>query len=252
MDTAALIAEIKKIPPVTRFLSLSTLAVTLPVMVQLLSIYKVVYHYPLVFHKAEIWRIWTAFFYGGSGLNFLFDLVMLYRTSDGLETQHYVHRSADYAWQLTMACLSLMVLNQPLGSHFFHRQLLITLTYISSRLSPDALFSLFGLVTIQAKWWPYVMVVIDGMMGGLPALAQAVTGLITGHAWYLLFWRDAPARQSPLGRAPQWLKNLITSPPLPAGASGPQPPGFGGRAQPPQPAPARAGYNWGAGHRLGD
>jgi hypothetical protein len=53
MDTTALMAEIRKIPPVTRFLAGSSLAVTLPVMLQLVSVYKVIYHYSLVFERLE-------------------------------------------------------------------------------------------------------------------------------------------------------------------------------------------------------
>ena len=53
MDTTALMAEINKIPPVTRFMAGSSLAVTLPVMLQFVSIYKVVYHYTLVFERLE-------------------------------------------------------------------------------------------------------------------------------------------------------------------------------------------------------
>jgi Derlin-2/3 len=58
------------------------------------------------------------------------------------------------------------VLNQPLSTFILHRPLLLTLTYLSSRLHPNALFSLFGLLTIEAKWWPYVLVAMDGVMGG--------------------------------------------------------------------------------------
>lgn len=105
------------------------------------------------------------------------------RTSDALESQHYTRRSADYAWQLLLVALGLLVcpiffprmsryngtlqgLNHPLGSHVHHRPLLIALVYLSSRLSPNALFSLFGLFTIPARWWPYVMLGMDGMLGG--------------------------------------------------------------------------------------
>lgn len=56
MDTTAFMAEINKIPPVTRFLAGSSLAITLPVMLQFVSIYKVVYHYTLVVHRLEARR----------------------------------------------------------------------------------------------------------------------------------------------------------------------------------------------------
>ena len=73
--------EIRKIPPVTRFLCGSSLAVTLPVMLQLLSPYKVVFVREFVTQQFEVcfralrvclrsdetqlWRIWSSFFFGG-------------------------------------------------------------------------------------------------------------------------------------------------------------------------------------------
>ncbi len=73
--------EIRKIPPVTRFLCGSSLAVSLPVMLQLLSPYKVVFvrslvtqNFEVCFHaqrerlrsdEAQLWRIWSSFFFGG-------------------------------------------------------------------------------------------------------------------------------------------------------------------------------------------
>jgi hypothetical protein len=48
------IAELKKIPPVTRFLCISSLSVTLPVMLQLLSPYKVLYVRQLVTQRYEV------------------------------------------------------------------------------------------------------------------------------------------------------------------------------------------------------
>lgn len=73
--------EIRKIPPVTRFLCGSSLAVTLPVMLQLLSPYKVIFVRGLVTHQfevcfyarrerlpsdnAQLWRVWSSFFFGG-------------------------------------------------------------------------------------------------------------------------------------------------------------------------------------------
>lgn len=53
MDTTAFIAEINKIPPVTRILLGSSLAVTLPVILQFMSMYSVIYHYTLVFEHLE-------------------------------------------------------------------------------------------------------------------------------------------------------------------------------------------------------
>lgn len=47
-------AELLKIPPVTRFMVLSSAAVSLPVMMHILSAYKVVYTPQLVFGQFQV------------------------------------------------------------------------------------------------------------------------------------------------------------------------------------------------------
>ncbi|KAJ7434427.1 hypothetical protein B0H11DRAFT_733754 [Mycena galericulata] len=56
--------EIRKIPPVTRFLLISLLGVSLPVFMNVVPAYKVIYHYELVFKQLQIWRLYTTFFLG--------------------------------------------------------------------------------------------------------------------------------------------------------------------------------------------
>ncbi|CAE6458950.1 unnamed protein product [Rhizoctonia solani] len=105
-------AELRKIPPVTRFMVLSSAAVSLPVMMHILSGYKVVYTPGLVFGKAQIWRIWTSWFLGlvnaASGVPFIFDMLMLYRASNELEEALFGGHSADYAWHLLVSGAAIM------------------------------------------------------------------------------------------------------------------------------------------------
>ncbi len=51
--------EIRKIPPVTRFLCASSLVVTLPVLLQILPIYKVVFVKEFVTQKFEV-SLWGS------------------------------------------------------------------------------------------------------------------------------------------------------------------------------------------------
>jgi hypothetical protein len=56
--------ELRKIPPVTRFLCISSLAVTLAVLLELASVSDVVFNRDLVGKKFQIWRVYTSFFLG--------------------------------------------------------------------------------------------------------------------------------------------------------------------------------------------
>ncbi|KAF7338771.1 Derlin [Mycena sanguinolenta] len=113
-----LLAEIRKIPPVTRFVCGSFLGVSLSVMGGLVSGYKVIYTYKYAFEQLQIWRIYTSFFLGSSGINYIFELVMLYRTMDQLESGPFAGRSADLAWQLFAAGVGIMIASLPMNSMF--------------------------------------------------------------------------------------------------------------------------------------
>ncbi|KAL5637706.1 hypothetical protein ACGC1H_002092 [Rhizoctonia solani] len=281
-------AELRKIPPVTRFMVLSSAAVSLPVMMHILSGYKVVYTPGLVFGKAQIWRIWTSWFLGPSGVPFIFDMLMLYRASNELEEALFGGHSADYAWHLLVSGAAIMGLNMPLGTLIFFRPLLHLLVYRAARSNPEAQVSLFGLISIKNIYFPFVMLGMDLVSGGPPALIQSLTGVIASHIWFMLLpepgqLRSAPTASSGVrsyggsstytlsggGRstsapitntagwrkyavAPGWVRWLVGGMHEQGGS---ETRSWGTAVVPPR-AGARqdnksGGYNWGSGHRLG-
>ncbi|KAH9939857.1 DER1-domain-containing protein [Amylocystis lapponica] len=242
--------EIRKIPPVTRFLCGSSLAVSVPVMMQVVAPYQVVFIKDLVTRRFEVWRVFTSFFLGSSGINYIFDLVMLYRNSDQLESSHYARRSADYAWQLLLASLAILALNIPLRAVVHTRPLLLALTYLSARLAPPgASTSLFGLLSLPLEYLPYALVAMDLVLAGPAAAAQALSGVLVGHLWWWGAWQGAAPRT--LGIAPAWLRRVIGDGPGAAGGA------VGGVHVVPPPrvreeAERATGHRWGSGHRLGE
>ncbi|KAG8900482.1 hypothetical protein FRC00_012708 [Tulasnella sp. 408] len=186
--------EIRKIPPVTR--------------------YKILFVWKLV-KGGQVWRIPTSFFFGGSGFPFLFDLVMLYRNSEQLETAWYPRRSADYAYQLGLASAVILALNIPLETYVHYRALLSCITYLSTRLSPDTPMSIFGLLTIKALYFPFALIALDLIQAGPAAAMVSLTGVVAGHIWYMLEWtprgpqRPGRGTGAVVGRAPNWLIRLI-------------------------------------------
>ncbi|KAF8059571.1 hypothetical protein FPV67DRAFT_361558 [Lyophyllum atratum] len=137
--------------------------------------YSLIYTHDLAFKKLQIWRLYTSIFLASSGINFIFDMVILYRSGKQLESGPYSRRSADLAWQLLFACVSIIVrrshpksnllphnnpssLNletvdkRPLGIQLFFRPLLVCLAYLSSSLAPrGAKTSLMGLIAFPAE-----------------------------------------------------------------------------------------------------
>ncbi|KZP28358.1 DER1-domain-containing protein [Athelia psychrophila] len=273
---AEIIAELLKIPPVTRFLCASSLAVSVPVNLGVVSAYKVVIIWELVTKKWEIWRVFTSFFLGGSGIAYLFDLMMLYncllssiasRNSNTLEETHFTGRSADYAWQLLVASSGILALSYPLRSVVNAHPLLITLAYVYGQLAPPGTTSsIMGLITIPVVYYPYMMVVMDLLISGTSTAAGGVVGLVVGHLWYWAIFGGEGGRGpfQARGRAPGWLKRLFgdaTAPRPFVGRREPEdaPEPLGGvHVMPPRertaaaPGSATTGYQWGEGRRLGN
>jgi len=266
----ALTTELRKIPPVTRFLCASSLAITIPVLMNILPPYKVVFVKELVIKRLEIWRLWSSFFLGSGGINYIFEFVMLYRTSEQLESGQYLRRSADYAYQLLVAGLSIIAVSTPLQPFIFTRPLLMCLTYLSSALAPlGAQTSLMGLVTFPVSYLPYVMIGLDLLMGGAGAAALSIAGAVVGHFWYWGIWnarQGASVAEGVLaswGRAPRWMKWLVgETGTLPPPADGVGASAGGVRVIPPRrnlptggnspgAGGSTSGYNWGRGRSLG-
>ncbi|THH12958.1 hypothetical protein EW146_g7208 [Bondarzewia mesenterica] len=189
-----------------------------------------------------------------SGINYIFDIIMLYRNSDALESGNYSGHSPDYAWQLILAAGAILGLNIPLRTFIHTRALLLCTTYLSSALSPEGMQTSFmGLITFPVKYFPYVLLGMDLIMGGPSAAAVSVTGLVVGHLWWWTMYGD-DGRGIPgvreWGIAPTWLRSFISN------GAGPNPgAGSGVHVIPPRQRREERtriiGYQWGAGQPLG-
>ncbi|KAK7059766.1 Derlin [Favolaschia claudopus] len=268
-----LLAEIRKIPPVTRVICISLLGVSLPVMAGIVSGYKVIYSYSQTFERLQIWRLYTSFFLGSSGINFIFDMVMLYRTMDQLESGPYARRSADLAWQLFVACLGIVVTSIPVQSMVFFRPFLLCIAYVGSALAPPgAMTSIMGLIQLPIKYLPYIMLGMDLLLFGPGAVATSLPGAVVGHLWWWGVWGPEAGGAGGIlqqwSGAPQWLREYMgegNAPPPTArradGSTGANA-GAGVRVIPPRTqatgtsagasGSTTTGYNWGrGGNRLG-
>ncbi|KAF7319282.1 Derlin [Mycena chlorophos] len=262
-----LVAEIKKIPPVTRLLCISSVAVTVPVMAKMLSPYHIFYSSEKVFWELEVWRLYTSFFLGSGGLNYLFELAMLYRTMNDIESGPYAQKSADLAWQLLVASISIIITSIPVSSFFFTRPFVLCIVYLGSSLAPPgAQTSLFGLFTFPVRWFPYVMLGMD-LLSGPGAVAASLPGAIVGHLWWWGIWgSDTGGTRGggvlyPWGAAPAWFANWMQQTPTVPGAPEPGRANAGGgvhiiaprrTTDAPEAGGRTTGYNWGSGgNRLG-
>ncbi|KAK7439786.1 hypothetical protein VKT23_017360 [Stygiomarasmius scandens] len=279
----SIIAEIKKIPPVTRFMCISLVGLTLSTMLSLVSPYNYVYYSKLVMYRFQIWRLWSSFFLSGGGITFIFNLLFLYRNANELETSHYMRKSADLCWQLIFVALSIIVISFPLNPPpvTFLSPFLLSLIYLTSSLAPvGAQANLFGLITFPVKYYPYVILAMDFLLGGPRAAAEAIPGAIVGHIWWWGVWgselggsrwegegmrgasRGSGGILEEVARAPRWLSRWFNDtarvPGAGPGAGRGANQGGGVHVVPPrrfvnetQEQRGSGGYNWGSGRRLG-
>ncbi|KAF5318854.1 hypothetical protein D9619_010968 [Psilocybe cf. subviscida] len=208
--------------------------------------------------------------FSGGGLNYLFELMMLYRTANDIETRSYHLRSSDLAWQTLWACGGIIGATFPLRTFIFTRPLLLCLVYLYAALAPPgSTTSIMGLVTIPIVYYPYALIALDLVLGGPKAAAEAVAGAAVGHLWWWAVWGGGLASRGLLqtwGGAPAWMRTLmgedLRPPPTPdalgGAAAGLARGGVHVSAPRPQAATANAaggatttGYSWGSGRRLG-
>jgi Derlin-2/3 len=147
---------------------------------------------------------------------------------------------------LLIAFFRLQAFNIPLGTFIHTRALTVAISYVSGQLSPPGTqTSLWGLISFPVRYFAYVLVAIDFIIGGKEAALSALTGIIVGHLWWWGVWDSRALRE--FGTAPDWLRAFVETPPPPGPAPG-APGGSSSRSRRTQ----TAGYNWGSGHRLGN
>ncbi|KAG0144011.1 hypothetical protein CROQUDRAFT_65588 [Cronartium quercuum f. sp. fusiforme G11] len=268
---AEILTEIRKIPIVTRTLVGLALGVTGPVALGMLDPYYILWSSRHILKKLEVWRVITPFFFAGSGMQLLFDLFLLYRNSIALETQSFAGRSAEYAWIIICLMGAVVGTNYPLGSVIFWGPLMSGLGFLWSQINPEAMVSLFGLPPFKAAYFPFAMLALDFVRGGMPLASQSLSGVLAGYAVHYLTYVYPPSNggQRPwFMYPPAFLVRLIDGPGQTTGsgqrlgagtAFAPGSRAWGGQA-PVQPAGGRptgptgsssTGHRWGSGNRLG-
>ncbi|KAJ9107664.1 hypothetical protein QFC21_001124 [Naganishia friedmannii] len=174
---------IKDVPPVTRFMLVSTAIVTFPVLLKMVSPAQVYLSWPHMRYNYEIWRPWTAFFFGGSGFPLIYDFFLIYRNGSSLEKETYFGRTAEYAWANLMIAVFILITNIPFGFPFLFRSLLHAQNYLWCRANPSMKISLFGLLTVPVPYYPAALIVLDLVLGGPAKGISGAIGMFAGHLW---------------------------------------------------------------------
>ncbi|TKA58122.1 hypothetical protein B0A53_00524 [Rhodotorula sp. CCFEE 5036] len=208
--------ELAKIPPFTRSVVGGILAVTLPVLLQLVSPYRIAFLPDRIANHFELWRLVTPFLYGGGGLNLVFSLIMMYRSLNDLEDGHFAMRLADMTWAFILIGLGIIGLNTPLETPFLFSPFMMAVTHLWAQTNSTRQVNLYGLITVSAPYFPFAMLGFDLLNGGPGAVLRSFTGMVAAHAYYYLsvIWPSSGGSPPPglvrsLLAPPQLLINLL-------------------------------------------
>ncbi|KAJ6228009.1 derlin-1 [Anaeramoeba flamelloides] len=195
-------------PPVTRWWVTSILVTLLLGVLGIVPPKYMVYTPTLAFKHFQIWRIVTCFlFIGLPSFPFFLTMIFLITYSKSLENFSYQGNPAEYLWML-IVCGAVFLIVAPLLNIIMLGDMLAALVcYIYCRRNPDKQVSLYGLLQIQLKYFPFVSLALRMLMGrGVIGFGAA---MLVGHLYWLLA-DDLPKKNNQVYiKTPQFLVNLV-------------------------------------------
>lgn len=152
---------LESLPPITRAWFLASLLTTCLVSFGMLSAFRVVWVWPMVWEKFELWRLVTPFVYfGGFSFAFVINMYLLVQYSRNYEVSPYNTggggSTADYAWMLILGMGLLLVLSTVMGVVVPSQGLTYMVLYVWSRRNPSTQVSLYGF-QLPAVYLPWAL-----------------------------------------------------------------------------------------------
>mmetsp|Transcript_27414 Transcript_27414/g.81981 ORF Transcript_27414/g.81981 Transcript_27414/m.81981 type:complete len:277 (-) Transcript_27414:399-1229(-) len=177
---------LESLPPVTRIWFVAAFGSTCLVSFGLLDPRRILWSWPLVYQKFEVWRAATAYvFFGGFSFPFLINMYLLVQYSRNYEVSPYDTGgggdTADYVWMLTLGAMMMCGLCTWLGVSAPAQGLTFYVLYVWSRRNPTTQVSLYGF-PVQAIHLPWALLAFNLLIGN--ALTVPLMGVACGHAYY--------------------------------------------------------------------
>lgn len=236
-----IIHEIKKIPPITRTISISIIIINL---VSLFNISLLGFNNRYIL---QLWRLYTSFFILSRTFNSLIDFILLFRTSNDLESKESVRDvNVNYLWKLLLNGSIILLLNYPLNTFSLFKSFYISIIYLQSLESSSFTnVSLFGLISMPIKVYPFVLLAIELLLNGHISFLISLTGLLATHIQHILilsnfrYVRDPPKilQDYFLNRSSKQVKTSYGNIFRPTNTN---------------TSDGKGNHNWGKGRKLGD
>jgi len=208
-------AQIRAIPPVTRYWAGACLGTTAGVALGLVHPYFLVMDWRRVGAAFEVWRPVTCFcFLGGFSLNFVFQMMFLVRYGSQLEGGTFQGRPDDFAYMLAFCAavlhgLGWVTQGTAMAGNFvvLGPTLIFALLYVWARNNEGARVSLYGMITVTGLQLPWAFLAMTVLMGGNPV--PDLIGILVGHLYFFLKVIQPVRSGSRLLDTPAWFTNLL-------------------------------------------
>ena len=174
-----------EIPVVSRVYLTASFVTTAACALDLVSPFALYYNFSLIFHKGQLWRLATNFFFFGMfSLDFLFHLYFLVRYCRLLEEGEFRGRTLDFVVMLGFGAGVMLLFAPLLSVHFLGSSLAFMMVYVWGRRNDAVRMSFLGLFPFTAPYLPWVLLAFSVLLGN-PATTDLV-GIAVGHAYYYL------------------------------------------------------------------
>lgn len=188
MNTDSLEGWFRSIPPVTKFLTVSTLLLAALTTFRVTSPDKLLLIWPEVYENFQVWRLLTSLLYCGSfSFNFIMHMFILYENCRRYEANPYNTgaggTSADFLWMLVCAVGILLTISFLFDFYLLSEAILYVILYTWSRREPDTIVSIFGF-RFKAIYLPWFYVALRLLMGG--SVTDPLLGIAVGHLYFFL------------------------------------------------------------------
>lgn len=203
----------RSLPLITKIYFTTAVATTCLTSFGVLSPQLLYLNFELVFKKFQIWRLLTCFiFFGPFGMPFVFNIFILVRHFNMLESEYFNRGSAGTA-DLVFMCLFGMTIMIVVayfyeGLVFIGSALVFMTIYVWSRKDPHRPVNFWGF-SFDAWHFPFVLLVVGLIMNS--NIVLDILGIAVGHLYHFLM--DIVPLKFTSGRpvlyTPQWLYNVF-------------------------------------------
>ena len=174
-----------EIPVVSRVYLTASFVTTAACALDLVSPFSLYYNFGLIFHKGQVWRLGTNFFFFGMfSLDFLFHMYFLVRYCRLLEEGEFRGRTADFVAMLGFGAAAMLLAAPLLSVHFLGSSLAFMMVYVWGRRNEAVRMSFLGLFPFSAPYLPWVLLAFSMLLGN-PATTDLV-GIAVGHTYFYL------------------------------------------------------------------